>query len=178
MAESLTIARPYAEAAFKIAIEQQALPAWSDALARLSSVLQRPEAVALVINPSLSAAQISDVITDSAGQLSGEQKNFVRVLADNERLSVVNEITQHFSALRNDHEKVLNAHVSTAFALSEAQVAEIKTTLQTKYGKQVDITVALDPELIGGVSIRIGDEVMDASVRGKLAQLAAALVTQ
>ena len=105
MAESLTIARPYAEAAFKIAIEQQALPAWSDALARLSFVLQRPEAVALVSNPSLSAAQITDVIADSAGQLSGEQKNFVRVLADNERLAVVNEIIQHFVALRNDHKK-------------------------------------------------------------------------
>ena len=177
MAESLTIARPYAEAVFKIAAEQNALPAWSDLLQRLTAVLQRPEAVALIGDPALSATQISGVIADSAGQMSAEQRSFVGVLAGNERLSVLPEIAELFGKLRNEHEKVLDAQVSTAYPLSDAQTADLRATLESKYGRKVDVTVVLDPDLIGGVSIRIGDEVMDASVRGKLAQLAAALVT-
>lgn len=177
MAESLTIARPYAEAAFKIAVEQNALPAWTDVLQRLTAVLQRPEAVALIGDPGLSATQISGVIADSAGQMSAEQRSFVGVLAGNERLSVLPEIAELFGKLRNEHEKVLDAQVSTAYPLTDAQTADLRATLESKYGRKVDVTVVLDPDLIGGVSIRIGDEVMDASVRGKLAQLAAALVT-
>jgi len=96
----------------------------------------------------------------------------VTVLADNERLGVVPEITAQFEALRNAHEGVVDARISSAFPLSEAQLADIVDTLRGKYGSQVKASVNVDPELIGGVSIRIGDEVMDASVRGKLAQLA------
>jgi F-type H+-transporting ATPase subunit delta len=177
MAESLTIARPYAEAAFKIARDQNALPAWSDALGRLANVLQRPEAMALISYPALSAAQITGVITETTGELSDEQRNFIGVLAGNDRLTVLPEIAALFGQLRNAYEQVLEAHVDTAYPLTDAQVADIRATLENKYGKKVEVLVVVDPDLIGGVSIRIGDVVMDASVRGKLAQLAAALVT-
>jgi F-type H+-transporting ATPase subunit delta len=178
MAEALTLARPYAEAAFKVASAAGHLPAWSDALGRLAAVLDQPQARALTSDPNLSASQVAGLIADVAGQLSPEQKNFVNVMADNERLGVMSEVARLFAELRNAHEKVLEANVASAYPLSEAQIDDIRATLEAKYSAKVSVAVQVEPELIGGVSIRIGDEVMDASVRGKLAQLQAALDTQ
>jgi len=175
MAESLTIARPYAEAAFKLARDSGALPAWSDALQRLAAVAANPVAHDLIGTPQLSVAQVASLIADASGQLGTEQRNFVQVLAENERLAVLPEIASLFEGLRNQHEGVVEAQISTAFPLSDAQVAEIVATLAAKYGRRVKPAVTVDADLIGGVSIRVGDEVMDASVRGKLAQLASAL---
>lgn len=175
MAESMTIARPYADAAFSTAVEQASLPAWSDALQRLSAVVASPQAAQVVGNPNLNSSQIASVIADVAGLLSSEQRNFVNLLASNERLTVLPEIAQQFQRLRHAHEKVVDAQVTSAYPLSQAQADEIRATLQNKYGRAVELTVSIDPELIGGVSIQVGDEVMDASVRGKLAQLAMAL---
>lgn len=177
MAESLTIARPYAEAAFKTALEQNSLPAWSDALTRLSAVVTSPAAADLLGNPRIPVAQVAAVVADVAGQVTPEQRNFVSLLADNERLTVLPEIASLFGRLRSAHEQVLDAHVTSAYPLSEQQVADIRATLEAKHGRKVQVSVSVDPELIGGVSISIGDEVMDASVRGKLAQLASALKT-
>ena len=175
MAESLTIARPYAEAAFKLAREMNALPSWSEALGRLAVVAGTEVAHELVGNPRLSVGQVAGLIADAAGQLSPEQQNFVRVLAENERIGVLPEIASAYEALRNAHEGVLDAQIGSAYPLSDGQVAEIVATLAAKYGKQVKASVSVEPELIGGVSIRIGDEVIDASVRGKLAQMASAM---
>ncbi len=175
MAESLTIARPYAEAAFKIALEGRALPSWSDALSRLAVVAGTSVARELLGNPRLSNAQVAAVVADAAGQLGAEQKRFVQVLAENERLAVLPEISGLFDALRNEHEGVLDAQISSAYPLDERQIQDIVATLQQKYGRQVKASVHVDPDLIGGVSLRIGDEVIDASVRGKLAQMAGAL---
>ncbi|MFO1198141.1 MAG: F0F1 ATP synthase subunit delta [Burkholderiaceae bacterium] len=175
MAESLTIARPYAEAAFKLARDSGAFPAWSDALARLAAVAGNPVAHELIGTPQLSVSQVATLIADAAGQLGAEQRNFVQVLAENERLAVLPEIASLFEGLRNQHEGVVEARIETAFRLTDEQIADIVGTLSAKYGRQVKATIWIDPELIGGVSIRVGDEVMDASVRGKLAQLASAL---
>jgi F-type H+-transporting ATPase subunit delta len=175
MAESLTIARPYAEAAFKIARELGALPDWSDALARLSTVTATEVARELIGDPRFAVAQVSALICDGAGSLSAEQRNFVAVLAENERLGVLPEIAEQYEALRNAHEGVVDARIASAFPLSDAQRDEIVGTLRAKYGREVKASVSVDPDLIGGVSIRVGDEVMDASVRGKLAQLAGVL---
>jgi F-type H+-transporting ATPase subunit delta len=175
MAESLTIARPYAEAAFNLARERNALPSWSGALSRLAVVAGTETARDLVGNPRLSADQVARLIADAAGQLDAEQANFVRLLADNERLGVLPEISAEFDALRNEHEGILDAQVASAYPLTQEQLAQIVATLAERYGKQVKASVKVQPELIGGVSIRIGDEVIDASVRGKLAQMASAL---
>jgi F-type H+-transporting ATPase subunit delta len=175
MAESLTIARPYAEAAFKLAREAHALPSWSDALARLAAVAGTEVARDLIGTPQLSNAQVAAVVADAAGQLGAEQKNFVQVLADNERLAVLPEIATLFDALRNEHEGILDAQIASAYPLDAQQVAGIVATLEQKYGKQIKATVHVDADLIGGVAIRIGDEVLDASVRGKLARMAGAL---
>lgn len=175
MAESLTIARPYAEAAFKLAREQNALPSWSEALGRLAVVAATEIAHDLAGNPKFTNAQVAGLIADAAGKLSAEQSNFVRVLADNDRLGVLPEIASAFEALRNAHEGVVDAQIGSAYPLTDEQVAEIVATLASKYGSKVKATVKVEPELIGGVSIRVGDEVIDASVRGKLAQLAGAM---
>jgi F-type H+-transporting ATPase subunit delta len=176
MAESLTIARPYAEAAFKLARDANALPQWSDALARLASVASNGAARDLIGNPRVSGEQLASLVADVAGTLSPEQHNFVQLLSSNERLSVLPEIVGHFEALKNASEGVIDAHIDSAYPLSEQQVAEVIATLQAKYGRKVKADVHVDPELIGGISIRIGDEVHDTSVRGKLAQLADALM--
>jgi len=175
MAESLTIARPYAEAAFKIASELGALPQWSDALARLATVAGTQVARELIADPKVAIGQVAALIADSAGDLSAEQRNFVAVLAQNERLAVLPEIAEQYEALRNAHEGVIDARIASAFPLSDAQLEDIVATLRQKYGREVKASVNVDPELLGGVAIRVGDEVMDASVRGKLAQLAGVL---
>lgn len=175
MAESQTIARPYADAAFKLAVEMNSLPEWSDAFSRLSAIMRADEAQALIGNPRLTAASISAVIGDAAGQLSKEQRNLVQILAENDRLAVFPEIASQFEAQRNRHEDVLEAKVTSAYPLTQQQIADIAATLQERYGRKVKAEADVDSDLIGGVSIRIGDEVIDTSVRGKLAQLAAAL---
>lgn len=175
MAESLTIARPYAEAAFGLARETNTLPSWSGALARLAAVARAPEVAALIGNPKLTEAQVASLIADGAAPLTAEQRNFAHLLAENERLSVLPEIAEHFETLRNGHEGTLDAQVTSAFPLTDPQVADIVRTLEGRFGKKVKATVLVDSGLIGGVSIRVGDEVIDASVRGKLAQLANAL---
>jgi F-type H+-transporting ATPase subunit delta len=175
MAESLTIARPYADAAFNLAVETNSLPDWSDAFSRLSSVMRATEAQSLITNPRLSATSIGKLIGDAAGQLSQEQRNFVQILAENDRLAVLPEIASQFEVKRNRHEDVVDATVTSAYPLTERQIADIVTTLEGRYGRKVKATAGVDNDLIGGVSIRVGDEVIDASVRGKLAQLAATL---
>lgn len=175
MAESLTIARPYAEAAFKLAHELGQLPSWSDALSRLATVAGTDVARDLVGNPAVTVDRLAGLLADAAGELSTEQRNFVQVLAENERFPVMSEIASQFESLRHAHEGVLDAQVSSAYPLTDEQLGEIVATLESRFGRKVQAQVTVEPELIGGVSIRIGDEVMDASVRGKLAKLAGAL---
>ena len=175
MAELLTIARPYADAAFSLAREESTLPQWSDALSRLTQVMASDEAGSLVDNPRLTPAQVATLIAEAAGDLSPTQRNFVQLLAENERLSVLPEITEQFHQLRNQAEGTLDAVIETAYPLDDAQIADIRSTLEQKYGRKVHARAEVDTDLIGGVCIRMGDEVIDASVRGKLARLAASL---
>lgn len=175
MAEALTIARPYAEVAFKIASESKDFAGWGDALERIAQVASNDVAREVIANPAVQPEQIATIIAEGAGGLSDVQVRFVHTLAENDRLSVMTEINDQFVKLRHNAEGVLDAIVTSAFEMTEAQQAEIAKTLEAKYGRQVDVQVEVDPELIGGVSIRIGDEVMDASVRGKLQKMASAL---
>lgn len=176
MAESLTIARPYAEAAFKLAQGPQALAHWSDALARLAAVVASPAAHGLLGNPRIKHEQVAQVVSEVAGNLTADQLGFLRLLAENDRLTVLPEIAGHFERLKNQADDVLDARIDSAYSLTEQQLAQVIATLEGKYGRKVKATVSVDPELIGGISIRIGDEVLDTSVRGKLAQLADALM--
>jgi F-type H+-transporting ATPase subunit delta len=180
MAENVTLARPYAEAAFQLARSGNALEAWSATLSRLSAVAARPEMEECIGNPRLSAAELAQLCVDvasSAGklELSAEQQNFVRVLADNDRMFVLPEISGLFEGLKHGHEGVRDAEIASAFPLGEAALKTLVGDLERKFGCKIQATVKVDAELIGGVRIAVGDEVIDASVRGKLAAMATAL---
>lgn len=175
MAESITLARPYAEAAFELARDRNALAAWQDVLARLAAVAKDERVHDVVNNPRVGPEQLTQFFVDLVGTISEEQRNFVRTLVDNERLVVLPEIYALFVGLKNRHEGVKQAHITSAFPLDEATLKQLVAELEPRFKCKLQTTVSVDPELIGGVRIAVGDEVIDASVRGKLATMAAAL---
>jgi len=176
MAEPTTIARPYAEAAFKLADAQGKLAEWSAALANLAAVAADDRVRAAVGDPNLSAAKDAGlIISILTGKLSGDAENFVRVLAENGRLGVVTEIRAHFEALKNEREGTVEAEVYTAFEMDQAQVADLVSRLEKSTGRKVKARVSVDKSLIGGVKVVIGDKVIDGSARAQLAALENAL---
>lgn len=176
MAEPSTIARPYAEAAFKLADAQGKLAEWSATLANLAAVAADARVRTAVGDPNLSAAKVAGlIIAILAGKLSGDAENFVRVLAENGRLGVVREIRTHFEALKNDREGTVEAEVVSAFELDKRQVADLVSLLEKSTGRKVKARVSVDQALIGGVKVVIGDKVIDGSARAQLAALENAL---
>jgi len=176
MAEPSTIARPYAEAAFRLADAQDKLAEWSAALANLSAVASDERLRAAIGDPNLSAAKVAGLILSVlAGKLTGEGENFVRVLAENGRLDVLAEIRSQYEVLKNEREGVVEAEVYTAFEMEQSQVADLVARLEKKTGRKVKARVSVDKSLIGGVKIVIGDKVIDGSARAQLAALETAL---
>ncbi len=176
MAENVTIARPYADAAFELARGAGALGPWSEALDRLAALAADPQMRACIADPKLDDEQLIKLVLELGGDgLSAELQNFVRVLVANERLQLLPEIRDLFVQLKNEHEGVLEAHIASAFPLDDATLTTLKSDLEARFKARLDVLVSIDPELIGGVRISVGDEVIDASVRGKLANMAAAL---
>jgi F-type H+-transporting ATPase subunit delta len=176
MAEPTTIARPYAEAAFRLADAQGKLAEWSAALANLAAVAADARVRAAVGDPNLPAAKAAGlIISILTGKLSGDAENFVRVLAENGRLDVVAEIRAHFEALKNEREGTVEAEVYTAFDMAPAQVADLVARLEKSSGRKVKARVSVDKSLIGGVKVVIGDKVIDGSARAQLSALENAL---
>ena len=176
MAEPTTVARPYAEAAFRLADEAGALPKWSEMLAALASVAQDPRVQAAIADPNRTDAQAAGVfISILGGKLSGDAENFVRVLAQNDRLGLLREIREQFEALKNEREGVVEAEVHSAFELSDAQLADLVQRLEKKTRRKVRARVHVDKELIGGVKVVLGDKVIDGSARAQLGALETAL---
>jgi F-type H+-transporting ATPase subunit delta len=176
MAEPSTIARPYAEAAFRLADGQGKLADWSAALAYLAAVAADARVKAAVGDPNLPAAKVAGLfISILAGKLTGETENFVRVLAENGRLDVLAEIRTQYEVLKNQREGTVEAEVYTAFEMNAAQVADLVQRLEKRTGRKVRTKVLIDKNLIGGVKIVIGDKVIDGSARAQLGALEAAL---
>ena len=176
MAEPSTIARPYAEAAFKIADAKGALAEWSAVLGNLAAVAADARVRAAVSDPNLSSAKVAGLfISILAGKLSGEAENFVRVLAENGRLDVLSEIRGQYEALRNAREGVVEAEIHTAFEMDQAQLSDLVTRLEKKTGRKVRAKVSVDKSLIGGVKVVLGDKVIDGSARAQLGALENAL---
>jgi F-type H+-transporting ATPase subunit delta len=176
VAEPSTIARPYAEAAFKLADAQGKLADWSAAIGNLAAVAADSRVRAAIGDPNLPAAKVAGMfIAILQGKLSGEAENFVRVLADNGRLEVLGEIRSQYEALKNEREGVIEAEVYTAFEMDQAQTADLVARLEKKTGRKVRAKVSVDKSLIGGVKVVIGDKVIDGSARAQLAALETAL---
>jgi F-type H+-transporting ATPase subunit delta len=176
MAETITIARPYAEAAFRLARENGAFEQWSGMLRLLDLLVQDERVARRLGDPNVSGQELESLILGICGeQLDGAGRNFVQVLIHNDRLSAVTAVRALFEQLRLEHEGVLEAKIHSAFAIDDAQVNQIITKLESKYQRKVRAEVSVDPQLIGGVKIVVGDKVFDATVRGKLDAMAAAL---
>ena len=171
--EATTIARPYAEAVFAHADEKESLELWQEMLSFLSSVVEDEAVSRIVRNPLIEQQAMTDLLLEIAdSRVNEEGGNLVRLLVQNRRLQVLPEIKQLFDELKAEKEKVLSVHVTSAYALKPAQEKIIAETLKAKLGRDVTITKEKDAELIGGVHIRAGDMVIDASIRGRLQQLA------
>lgn len=176
MAETVTIARPYAEAAFRLAREESALDRWSQMLHLLEIVVQDERITHAIGDPSWTGRQLESLVLGVCGeQLDGAGRNFVQVLVNNDRLGVVPAIRALFEDLKREQEGVLEAQIVSAFALDDEQQNRLVRRLESKYQRKVSAQVSVDPQLIGGVKIVVGDKVLDATVRGKLDAMAAAL---
>lgn len=176
MAEVTTIARPYAEAVFRIADADGALAAWSATLDEMAQVASNPDVQAVIGNPKVTAKQLAELFMSLCKGASGAAaKNFVELLVDNGRLAAVPEIRDQFEILKDQREGVVEAEIVSAFPLDDAQKASLVSDLERKFKRKVNAAVTVDQALIGGVRIVVGDEVIDASVQGKLASMAVAL---
>jgi F-type H+-transporting ATPase subunit delta len=176
VAEPSTIARPYAEAAFRLADAQGKLADWSATLANLSAVAADERVRAAIGDPNISAAKVAGLFLGIlSGKLSAEAENFVRVLAENGRLEVLAEIRSQYEVLKNEREGVVEAEITSAFDMDQAQLADLVSRLEKKTGRKVRARVSVDKALIGGVKIAIGDQVIDGSARAQLGALENAL---
>ncbi len=173
MAELTTVARPYAKAAFQFAQESGQLAEWSDMLALAAAAVADPAMAKLVDNPAMSHQQLTEtvagVLSDS---LDSNRKNFIALLTRNKRLSTLPEVARLYELYRADLEMSLEVEMVSAFDVSESQVNALSNSLGAKLGKSINMSVKVDPSLIGGVILRARDLVIDGSVKGKLAKLA------
>lgn len=177
MAELATIARPYAEALFRVA-KSGNLSAWSDLVSEMAQVAALPEVKSFADNPKVSDQQIVDTfLSVLKSPVNAEAKNFVGMLVENGRLTLLPEIGAQFHALKNAQEGAADAQIISAFQLSDAQVKDLVATLEKKFGRKLHPSVEVDVSLIGGVRVVVGDEVLDTSVRAKLQQMHVALAS-
>ena len=173
MSQALTLARPYARAAFSLARDAGSLPAWSDALAFAAHVAADPRVASLLGNPNLTQA-------DAVGLLAPEQPNpvfgdFLGLLFENRRLSLLPEIAGLYDELRSEAERVVKAKVTSAVILPLVEMGKIEDALRRRFGRDVEIETAIDESLIGGAIIDAGDVVIDGSLKGQLGRLRSAL---
>ena len=175
MAEIATVARPYAEALYRVA-KSGNLAAWSELVSEMANVAAHADVQALSQNPNVPEEQIVAIfLALLKSPLTDEAKNFIGMLVENGRLSLLPEIGAQFHVLKNAQEGAADAEITSAFALSDAQVKELIATLEKKFGRKLNPSVAVDNSLIGGVRVVVGDEVLDTSVRAKLQQMHVAL---
>jgi F-type H+-transporting ATPase subunit delta len=161
MAENVTIARPYAEAVFALADQDGVLDRWSRTLAVMAAVAANPDLRAAIANPKLSANQVYGLFAGACGDLASEAQNLAHVLI--------------YEDLKNEREGVMDAVITSAFPLARGELATLVAELERRFKRKVNAHVHVDAGLIGGVRMQVGDEVIDGSVRGKLAAMAVAL---
>jgi F-type H+-transporting ATPase subunit delta len=176
MAELATVARPYAEATFKLALERGALAAAAEGMALVAAIAADPQMRSVLNNPRVTAQQKKQLFSEIAGtRLDETTRNLVAVLVDNRREELIGSIAEQFDELKRDHEKIVRARITSAQPLTDAQRADIVSALEKSYGRRIEAETEVDPQLLGGARVQVGDEVVHASVRDALAQMAAVL---
>lgn len=175
--ENTTVARPYARAAFSEALEQaDGLANWSKMLAGLSAIVQEPVVEDALDNPRLTRSQQAALLIEVMGdELTAHGRNFVTVLADYGRLSLLPIIAEMYELLKANHEKTMDVTLVSAFDISDSESQKLAEALKRRLQRDVNLTSTTDKSLVGGVIIRTEDTVIDHSVRGKLQKLAQVL---
>jgi F-type H+-transporting ATPase subunit delta len=178
MAEPITVARPYAEAVFALATETNALPVWSEMLRRASAVAADARVRSALDNPKLSAGDKEALFLSLCGdQLDAGGRSFIRVLTAADRIGLLTQIRELFELRKDEADGVARAQITSAFPVDEAQLAGLKEALERRFGKKIEARVTVDPALIGGARIVVGDTVIDGSVHGGLQAMASHLRT-
>jgi F-type H+-transporting ATPase subunit delta len=176
MSELSTLARPYAEAVFRIAQGERDLEGWSPRVATLAAIVSDAQVARVIADPAVSADRVAGLIIDVAGAALGERgASFVKVLAENDRLALLPEIGRLYETLKAEAEGTIEATITSAQELTQAQIDDLVAGLRAKFNRDVNVQVAVDPDLIGGAVIAIGDQVMDGSVKGRLQRMSFAL---
>lgn len=176
MAEAISVARPYALAAFDEARKLGDLKGWSDLLQAAADAVCHPEVRMLIASPRVLKSQMEDLMLAIAGsRASAAGKNFIRLLVESQRLILLPEIAAMFETMRAEAEKSVDVVVASAFELSEAQKQKIIAAMKNRMGREVRLSCEIDRELLGGIVIRAGDKVIDGSARTHLSGLASAL---
>jgi F-type H+-transporting ATPase subunit delta len=173
MLNRITLARPYARAAFLAAREHDMLERWSGSLELAAQIALQDPVPGLIGSPRLTREQVVKLFTDTGGdQFDQRFVNFLRTLGQYRRLALLPEIHAQFQALRREAEARVHVLVSSAHPMSDEETAHMSERLRKRYGREVDLEVKVDASLIGGAVIRVQDQVIDGSVRGQLERLA------
>lgn len=175
MSQPLTIARPYARAAFEAATMEHAADAWARKLAFASEVAGNPDASSLFGDPRVGPGHLAALFCPDGEPAESSFRRFLALLADNHRLQALPEIAALFEGYKRDAERILEVEVTAAVPLTGDAVETLKTALQRRFGRTIELRQRLDPGVIGGAVINAGDEVIDGTVRGRLARLRVAL---
>lgn len=173
MAEHSTIARPYAEALFEsVRDDARGLDSWSEVMSQLAQIAGMDEVREALDDPRLEDAQRVELLTGLVPAALPEQAvNLVALVIQNGRVEVLPQIAEQFEFLRNRHEGTALARISSAFPMDEEQVSSLVAGLEKKFGLKLKPVVTVDPDLIGGVRVAVGDHVLDTSVQARLASL-------
>jgi len=175
MAELATIARPYAEALFK-AVGANDAAAVSEQVSELARIAADTRLRQFADNPKAQPEQVFELMTSVVKAFLGDgAKNLLRAVIDNGRLAALPEIAAQFQALVNARTGVSDATVYSAFAIDGAQLPEVVASLEKRFGRKLNASVVVEPALIGGIRVVVGDEVLDTSVRARLEQMKVAL---
>ena len=175
MAELTTVARPYAEAVFRVGVELGSVAAFGDSLTTLGAAASNAQASALLGNPKVSVAEKAAVLSVASGRLAPAIANLLTLLIENGKASLLPFVAEHFARLQREHDGVVKVTISSAMPLADADRAGLVDALAKKYGKRIEAAVVVDSDLIGGARIQVGDEVIHASVRDTLDQMKRAL---
>ena len=177
MLAETTLARPYARAAFDLAEKSAALESWRNALSASAEVVATESASRIIGHPKIDDGQILALFSDVLGEnMIDAFRNFLNVLMHYRRLPLLPEIYAQFETLRRASEQRLKVHVTSAIELDSGQREKLAARLQQRFGAEVDMDTEVDAELLGGLVVRAGDRVIDASLRGRLEQLGRQLV--
>jgi len=175
MAELATIARPYAEALYQVA-QKADVAAWGRQVQALAEVASNADLRQFADSPKIAAAQVYDVIASAVKMpLDAGVQNFLRTVIDNGRLAALPAVAEQFQALANAASGVSDATIYSAFAIEPTQLADVVGSLERRFGRKLTAQVVLEPELIGGIRVVVGDEVLDTSVRARLERMKVAL---